>query len=227
MCFRSPGRAIRKGWSGRSIPPTGRSWAPALTPTTLPTDQSLRSRSNRSVACPPSPSGILRGAFLLTRRGRLGSDFTNLTSGGPSATTTQVSDRVPVVGDPRRSACGVCRRLLGSLGRTRVSAWRMARSRPSRVWPVDWRGFAVRIARGKRRMSPAPAKLRLFFDPPPSAMDSSALTFEEWVRFVFDHPVAEPQWYWDAEWEQDGPAHVVGLPGGRVSPLRQFRCRGG
>ena len=38
------------------------------------------------------------------------------------------------------------------------------------------------------------------------------LTFEEWVRFVFDHPVDESklEWYWDmeAEW-WDGPAALT------------------
>jgi len=23
--------------------------------------------------------------------------------------------------------------------------------------------------------------------------------FEAWVRFVFDHPVSKPEWYWNAD----------------------------
>ena len=26
-------------------------------------------------------------------------------------------------------------------------------------------------------------------------------TFEQWVQTVFDHPVSEPEWYWDEEFE--------------------------
>ncbi|MCG6534354.1 MAG: hypothetical protein L7F78_06605 [Syntrophales bacterium LBB04] len=25
------------------------------------------------------------------------------------------------------------------------------------------------------------------------------LTFEEWFRYLFDHPVIDPRWYWDAD----------------------------
>jgi|SRR5882672_5371160 len=32
--------------------------------------------------------------------------------------------------------------------------------------------------------------------------------FDEWVRFVFDHPVSEPEWYWDDAWNWEGDPRV-------------------
>ncbi len=44
------------------------------------------------------------------------------------------------------------------------------------------------------------------------------MTFENWIRWVFDHPVSEPKWYWSAsEEEVDDPEpsvcveHLTGL----------------
>lgn len=31
------------------------------------------------------------------------------------------------------------------------------------------------------------------------------MTFNEWIIFIFDHPVAEPAWYWGSRGEWDGP----------------------
>lgn len=33
------------------------------------------------------------------------------------------------------------------------------------------------------------------------AIDITDLTFDEWVEFVFDHPVTDPAWHWSDEWE--------------------------
>lgn len=36
------------------------------------------------------------------------------------------------------------------------------------------------------------------------------LSFEDWVKQVFDHEVREPEWYWDADaWEWDGPFELT------------------
>jgi hypothetical protein len=34
-------------------------------------------------------------------------------------------------------------------------------------------------------------------------------SFDEWVKFVFDHPVFEPAWYWDDAWNWEGDPNVV------------------
>ncbi|HEX8474005.1 MAG TPA: hypothetical protein VF666_08230 [Pyrinomonadaceae bacterium] len=33
------------------------------------------------------------------------------------------------------------------------------------------------------------------------AIDITELTFEEWVEFIFNHPVTKPAWHWSDEWE--------------------------
>lgn len=34
-------------------------------------------------------------------------------------------------------------------------------------------------------------------------------SFDEWVKFVFDHPVSEPAWYWDDAWKWEGDPHLL------------------
>ena len=34
-------------------------------------------------------------------------------------------------------------------------------------------------------------------------------SFDEWVEFVFDHPVSEPAWYWDDGWKWEGDPHLL------------------
>jgi len=34
-------------------------------------------------------------------------------------------------------------------------------------------------------------------------------SFDEWVKFVFDHPVSEPAWYWDDAWNWEGDPNVL------------------
>ena len=42
-------------------------------------------------------------------------------------------------------------------------------------------------------------------------MEVTNLSFEEWVRFIFDRPVTSPAWYWDtdADWWQGEPCLSV------------------
>lgn len=40
--------------------------------------------------------------------------------------------------------------------------------------------------------------------------DVPDITFEKWIGYVFDHPAAKPEWYWDEDAEYwDGPAEVT------------------
>jgi hypothetical protein len=53
-------------------------------------------------------------------------------------------------------------------------------------------------------------------------------SFDEWVKFVFDHPVFEPAWYWDDAWDWEGDPNVVLKNASRLfsSPeflLQEFR----
>jgi hypothetical protein len=34
-------------------------------------------------------------------------------------------------------------------------------------------------------------------------IDLNKYSFGQWVKFVFDHPVSDPEWYWNEEWEGD------------------------
>ena len=34
-------------------------------------------------------------------------------------------------------------------------------------------------------------------------------SFNEWVKFVFDHPVTEPEWYMEEHWGWEGEPEVV------------------
>jgi len=33
-----------------------------------------------------------------------------------------------------------------------------------------------------------------------SKIDPNKISFDDWVKFVFDHPVTKPKWYWDPSW---------------------------
>jgi hypothetical protein len=34
-------------------------------------------------------------------------------------------------------------------------------------------------------------------------------SFNQWLKFVFDHPVSDPEWYWKEEWEWEGDPNLV------------------
>lgn len=44
------------------------------------------------------------------------------------------------------------------------------------------------------------------------AIDPSKMTYREFVKFAFDHPVTDPQWYFDDAWEYEvaEPSTVLG-----------------
>ena len=41
------------------------------------------------------------------------------------------------------------------------------------------------------------------------SIDLNNYSFDEWLKFVFDHPVSEPAWYWDDTWKWEGDPHLL------------------
>jgi len=41
-------------------------------------------------------------------------------------------------------------------------------------------------------------------------VDITKLSFEEWVQFVFDHPISKPEWYWAAMSDDEDGGYGIG-----------------
>ena len=41
------------------------------------------------------------------------------------------------------------------------------------------------------------------------SIDLNKYSFDEWVKFVFDHPVSEPEWYWEQAWKWEGSPNLL------------------
>jgi len=41
------------------------------------------------------------------------------------------------------------------------------------------------------------------------SIDLNAYSFDEWVAFVFDHPISDPEWYFLDEWEWRGDPEII------------------